>query len=414
MTLKLRSAGSIAGSVLSVFLVTGATALADPPPSPGHSGEHHQAICPAAAKPGIARCHADVVTDAAGKPYAGSGPGGGYVASDLQSAYKLDGAAGPSATNGAGNTIAIVDAYDDPTAFADLQTYRSATGLPPISDCPVSGATTPCFQKVNQSGGSTPPAVNASWAQEIALDVEMASAICPKCNILLVEANSAYLTDLGTAVDRAATMGATTISNSYGGNEFFGETSYDHFYSHGSTPITVSSGDSGYGAEYPATSPGVIAVGGTTLNAASNTRGWNETAWSGAGSGCSGVEPKQSWQLSPAIDTRCSGREEADVSAVANPNTGVSVYDSTPYAGQSGWMVFGGTSVAAPIVASVYTLAGGNATPSALYAKRSSLFDVTTGSNGRCRKDPLVCTAGTGWDGPTGLGTPNGIAAFQP
>ena len=188
----------------------------------------------------------------------------------------------------------------------------------------------------------------------------MASAICPNCHILLVEANSSSFTNLAAAVDTCgATSGVVAISNSYGGSEFRQETqpAYDGHYNHPGKAITASSGDDGYGVQFPAASQYVTAVGGTSLSRASNTRGWTESAWSGAGSGCSRYIAKPAWQH----DTGCARRTVADVSAVANPSTGVAVYDSTPFGGASGWMVFGGTSVSAPIVASVYALAGNGA-----------------------------------------------------
>ena len=324
----------------------------------------------------------------------------GFGPADLQSAYAL-----PSSTAGAGQTVAIVDAYDDVTAEHDLGVYRAQYGLSP---CTTANG---CFKKVNQTGGSTPPSANASWGQEIALDLDMVSAVCPNCHILLVEANSATFVDLGTAVNEAAALGANAISNSYGGGESSAETtSYDAYYNHPGHAITVSSGDSGYGVQYPAASRYVTAVGGTSLVRASNARGWTETVWSGAGSGCSAYEPKPSWQT----DTGCARRTVADVSAVANPSTGVAVYDSTPYQGRSGWMVFGGTSVAAPVIGAVYALAGNGSTindGSYPYGHLSSLFDVTSGSNGSCGSSYL-CTGKTGYDGPTGNGTPNGAAAF--
>jgi subtilase family serine protease len=311
----------------------------------------------------------------------------------------------PSATNGAGKTVAIVDAYDDKTAENDLGVYRVQFGLAP---CTTANG---CFKKVNQTGGSTPPAANASWGQEISLDIDMVSAICPNCHILLVESNTASFADLGTAENTAASLGANAISNSYGGGESSAETTtYDAYYNHPGHAITVSSGDSGYGVQYPAASQYVTAVGGTSLARASNARGWNETVWSGAGSGCSAYETKPSWQT----DTGCARRTVADVSAIADPNTGVAVYDSTPYGGQSGWMVFGGTSVASPLIGSVYALAGNGSTVnygSYPYGHLSSLFDVTSGSNGSCG-GTYLCTGKIGYDGPTGNGTPNGAGAF--
>jgi subtilase family serine protease len=245
----------------------------------------------------------------------------------------------------------------------------------------------------------------------------MVSAICPNCHILLVEASSNSLANLGAAVNEAGTLGATEISNSYGGNESSSDTSpngYDaSFFHHPGIAITASSGDNGYGVEYPAASQYVTAVGGTSLTPASNARGWLETAWSGAGSGCSAFDPRPSWQ--PTFG--CGNRIVADVSAVADPSTGVTVYDSYSSLGRSGWMVFGGTSVASPIIASVYALAGNAASVDYgsnpySYAHTTSLNDVTSGSNGTCGISTYLCIAGPGYDGPTGLGTPNGTRAF--
>jgi subtilase family serine protease len=295
-----------------------------------------------------------------------------------------------------------VDAYDDPTAEADLARYRGQFGLPA---CTTAGG---CFRKVNQTGGAAPPAVDRGWAQEISLDLDMASATCPGCRILLVEASSSSFANLAQAVDTAAALGANAISNSYGGSEFSAEASstYNGHFNHPGIAITVSSGDAGYGVEFPAASQYVTAVGGTSLTRGGGTRGWSETAWSGAGSGCSAYIAKPSWQR----DSGCARRTVADVSAVADPQTGVAVYDSTRYQGASGWMVFGGTSASAPIVAGAYAQGGGSA-PSKSYANPAALWDVTSGSNGACSVTYL-CTAGPGYDGPTGLGTPNGTGAF--
>jgi subtilase family serine protease len=234
----------------------------------------------------------------------------------------------------------------------------------------------------------------------------MASATCPNCKILLVEANSNAFTDLAAAEDTAARLGATVISNSYGGSEFSQETSstYNSHFNHPDAAITVSTGDAGYGVEFPAASQYVTAVGGTSLSKSGTT--FSERAWSGAGSGCSAYVPKPTWQK----DTGCARRTVADVSAVADPNTGVAVYDSYRYQGAAGWMVFGGTSASAPIIAGAFALGGGTS-PSEPYGHTGSLHDVTSGSNGNCSV-AYLCTAGTGFDGPTGLGTPNGVAAF--
>jgi subtilase family serine protease len=324
----------------------------------------------------------------------------GYGPTDIQGAYKL------STSSGAGRTVAIVDAYDLPTAESDLATYRSNFGLPP---CTTANG---CFRKINQTGGTTPPAANSGWGGEIALDIDMVSAACPQCKILLVEATSASNANLGIAVNQAASQpGVVAVSNSYGGPESSSDTSYDNsYYKHSGIAVTASSGDSGYGTSYPADSPFVTSVGGTSLNRASNARGWTESAWSGAGSGCSTYEAKPSFQH----DTGCARRTMADVSAVADPNTGVAVYDSYQ---TSGWQVYGGTSASSPIIASVFA----TATPPAAgvypvqypYANTAALFDVTSGSNGSC-SPTYLCKGAAGYDGPTGLGSPNGSAAFGP
>jgi subtilase family serine protease len=202
------------------------------------------------------------------------------------------------------------------------------------------------------------------------------------------------------------------ISNSYGGPEYASETSDEAtYYNHLGIAVTASAGDSGYGAEFPAASQYVTAVGGTTLYQASNTgsRNATETVWSGTGSGCSTRITKPSWQTDPG----CPRRTIGDVAAVADPTTGVWVYDTTRYNGQSGWLVFGGTSVSSPIIASIYALAGNTAVRSGSgpYANATALFDTTSGSNGSCGGSYL-CTGKVGYDGPTGLGTPNGSGAF--
>jgi subtilase family serine protease len=335
----------------------------------------------------------------------------GYGPDDLQDAYGLAGAA---ASNGAGKTIAIVDAYDDPNAEADLAKYRSYYGL---SSCTTANG---CFKKVSQTGSTTAlPSADSGWAEEISLDLDMASAVCPNCNILLVEAKSATMANLGTAVNRAVTLGAKYVSNSYGGSESSSDTSYDSsYFNHPGVAITVSAGDEGYGAEYPAASKYVTSVGGTALKTSSTTRGWTETVWNtssteGTGSGCSAYDAKPTWQT----DTGCSKRTISDVSAVADPATGVSVYDS--YGVTAGWYTFGGTSASSPIIAAVYALAGtpGSSTYPASYpyahAGTSALNDVTSGSNGTCSSSAsYLCTARSGYDGPTGVGTPEGTSAF--
>ena len=312
----------------------------------------------------------------------------------LQQAYQL-----PSTVAGAGRTVAIVDAYDDPNVEADLAIYRAAYGLPA---CTTANG---CFKKLNQSGvqGSYPTA-DTGWAGEISLDVDTVSAICPLCHITLVEANSNSDADLLPAEQTAGAQNPTSISNSWGGSEFSTEHNYDSYFSYAGIPVTVSTGDAGYGATWPSSGPGVIAVGGTVLTPDGSARGWSETAWSGANSGCSAYEAKKSWQT----DSGCTKRTTADVSALAW-SPGETIYNTY---GDTGWDDFGGTSLASPIIASVYALAYPAKSISATYADHSSLFDVTSGSNGSCAPNTYLCTGVTGYDGPTGLGTPCGIAGF--
>jgi hypothetical protein len=370
-------------------------------------------VCPKPTSPGKASCHALRRNDVGGgaHPKATVSYEKGFTPSGLQSAYKIT----PGAT---AKTIAIVDAYDNPNALQDLKVYRQRFGL-------AGGAR---VTKMNQSGQvvetldtttgnitagtGLPPSPNVGWGQEIALDLDMASAICPGCNILLVEANSNSFANLGAAVDTAARQNVGSISNSYGANEFLGEASFQSHYNHPGIAITVSSGDNGYGVEFPAASRYVTAVGGTSLTTNGTT--WSETVWSGAGSGCSAYIAKPSWQT----DRGCANRTVADVSAVANPNTGVAVYDSYGSTGGANWYVFGGTSVSAPIIASVYAQASNPITYGERpYAHTSWLNDVVSGSNGKCttrksRSKAYLCTGVPGYDGPTGLGTPKGTTAF--
>jgi subtilase family serine protease len=343
-------------------------------------------VCGAVGR-GYARCQAWIRSDIKGviRPNTPAG----YGPSDLQAAYSLT---SYSAGNGSGQTVAIVDAYDDPNAASDLGAYRSQYGLPPCT------SSSGCFTARKYTSQT-----NTGWAEEESLDVDMVSAICPNCKILLVEAASPSTAAL-SAAEKYATSHASYVSNSWSGDE--GATSYDGDYNISGVAITAATGDSGYNrtAQWPAILPSVIGVGGTSLTSISPR---NETAWSGAGSGCSKIYSKPMFQS--GLNTSCPKRAQADASADANPDTGVAVYDTFH---ANGWLVFGGTSVATPITASVFALAGDTATnnPGKLYSQPSRLNDVTSGSNGGCAA-PL-CVAGHGWDGPTGLGTPNGIGAF--
>ena len=375
----------------------GATAQAQSATALERSGNvFHKAACSHVVAPGEAYCHAHVVTDPAGNEKEGkngtAAPNvtpSGLSPANLKAAYKVAG-------TGTG-TIAIVDAYGYPNAEADLNTYRAQYGLGPCTSA------NGCFLKVDQNGGTSYPRNNTGWAQEQALDIDMASAMCPTCKILLVQSNSATLANLAAAVNTAANLGAIVISNSYGGGEA-GSSAYVSAYNKPNIAVTVSSGDSGYGVQFPASAPGAIAVGGTHLVVASGTRGWAETAWNGAGSGCSAIYGKPVFQT----DSLCGNRTEADISAVADPATGVAVYGPTGTGTKSGWLVFGGTSVAAPLVGGIY--AAYNIHPQAAAGIWTNhgvgLNDVTVGSNGTCGTS--LCNAGVGYDGPTGWGTPNG------
>ena len=278
------------------------------------------------AKSGYATCYAQLLS---GAKRSGAQPAG-LGAAAIRSAYNL------SRRAGGGTTVAIVTGYDDPTALSDLATYRAKYQL---AACTWKNG---CFRKVNQRGGSTLPKANANWAVETSIDIEMVSAACPRCNILIVEADTSSMVDLGNAVNYAATQHVAAISNSYGSSDMSQHSSYNH----PGIAVVAAAGDTGYGAGAPAAYSTVIAVGGTTLRRANNARGWTETAWSGGGSVCAHTA-KPAWQIS----TKCAGKVVADVSAVADPNTGVAVYAGTKLYGIVGWQVSGGTSVAAPIIA---------------------------------------------------------------
>lgn len=298
----------------------------------------------------------------------------GLHPADLQNRYAL-----PSAR--AGGIVAIVDAYDDPQAESDLAVYRSAFGLPPCT------TNTGCFKKVTEQGQTASyPAPDAGWDEEISLDLDMVSAACPNCKIVLVEANSPTFDDLGAAVDTAAKMGAIAISNSYYGPEWSGETAYDKHYNHPGIAIAVSAGDQ-VSSFYPAVSPNVTAVGGTSLSTSSGA--WNEIAWQYTGQGCSLYEPKPDWQG----NNGCQGKRSMnDLATVADPQTGVAMYDSTA----GGWLVGGGTSVGAPLIAAAYALSGNPQGPSYSYWHRSAFYNVS----------------GDGYTLATGLGTPNGVSGL--
>ncbi len=348
---------------------------------------------------------------------------GGLTPALLHAAYSLPTATFPASQQ----TIAVVDAFNDPTAEADLAVYDKEFGLPA---CTTSNG---CFRKLNEQGKTSPlPATSGGWSTEITLDVQMAHAICQSCHVMLVEANSTSFADLGAAVNAAVSAGATEVSNSYGGAEESGYSAYNAPYDHPGVVITVSAGDCGYynegcrgdteAANFPASSPDVVAVGGTSLSKSGET--WSSTVWEGTGSGCSTVFTAPPWQSEVAhfSETACgSGRSVGDVSAVANPYTGVDIYDATPDGNSgdpTGWQIVGGTSAASPIVAAEFGLAGGaqgvEYPASTLYShigESKALYDVTSGSNGSCT-GATACKAAAGYDGPTGVGSPVGLSAF--
>ena len=381
--------------VAMLSLATAGAAQATP-------GKHAQRVC-AATSGATAACLAKVIVDSKGAVPASTSPAPGALdPSELQSAYTLGG------LKSGGRTVAIVDAYGYPNLERDLNVYRSQFGLGACTK------TNGCLTVLNQTGGTTAPRFNAGWAGETALDVDAVSASCPDCKILVVQANSASFADLGTAVNTAASKNPSAISNSYGGGDA-ADTTYGKYYNHPGIAVTASTGDSGYqGGSYPASSSYVTAVGGTSLVAASNSRGWRETVWSGAGSGCSTYNTALA--AASTYNTGCTKRAMADVAAAADPSAGgLAVYYPTSKSAST-WAQVGGTSESAPIIAAVYALSG-NTGSSTVYANAipyghpGNLNDVISGSNGTCPTTQW-CTARSGWDGPTGLGTPNGAGAF--
>jgi subtilase family serine protease len=350
---------------------------------------------------GAWQCKAHVVVDSHNriKPFAtpsGLGP------ADLASAYHLNAAKTSTAT------IAIVDAFNYPNAESDLASYRSQFGLPA---CTTANG---CFKKVNQNGATSPLPANSpagdDWTVEAALDLDLASAACPTCKLILFEAADDQGNGLFIAQNAAAaTAGVVSISNSWGGPSAGNDASLDaQFFTHSAAINTfVASGDSGNtgnSPDYPSTSLHVIGVGGTHLVRASNTRGWTETAWNGAGSSCSKLLAKPAFQ-SVVPTAACTKRAAADISAVADPNTGLAVFN----AGSGGFIVVGGTSASSPFVAGVYArygISGATHDASYAYGHTTEFFDITSGTNGNCTS--ALCRAATGWDGPTGIGSPNG------
>jgi subtilase family serine protease len=390
-----RRAAWTALAAAAALTLTGTPALA----SAHTAGLGSHRACAASRQPGTMSCLVLIKNGVTAHRQAYFGrnqpTGDGYGPPSLQNAYKL-----PSTTAGAGESVAVIDAYNDPDAAANLAAYRKAWGQAACNTATEAG----CLTVTNQKGKASPLPANSGstgWATEESLDVDMVSAICPKCHIYLVEANSASTANLGTAVNSAVkVLGVDFVSNSYGGSESSTELSYDsQYFNHPGVAITASAGDSGPGVSYPAASQYVTSVGGTTLTKAPGTsRGWTETPWAGGGYGCSVYEPEPSWQT--AYTTGCTTkRSDNDVAAVADPNTGVAIYDTYD---QGGWLEVGGTSVSSPIIASVYALAGtpasGTYPASYPYLDPSGLFDLSP--------------TGNPYYQPVGLGSPDGTSSF--
>jgi len=366
---------------------------------------------------GPIRCHARVQVSRAGGQssiVAHAATPTGFGPPDLQSAYNIN----PNVTAVAKPTVAIIDAYGYAAIESDLAAYRSYYGL---SACTIANG---CLKVVNQQGLATPlppnPPANDDWTVETALDIDMVSAACPKCNILVIQATNNQGDGLYVAQNAAAMLGATVISNSWGGPENPQATAADTataegYFAHPGIAIFVSAGDNGYndlqvpagqatGPDYPATSSHTIAVGGTRLVRDASPRGWSETAWAQGGSACSLSIPKPAYQTA----SPCAHKATADIAAVGDPATGLAVYN----AGKGGWISVGGTSASSPFIAAIFAATGNGAQTSGAFiaSKASKLYDVTSGNNSAgaaCGTGTLLCTAAAGWDGPTGYGTPN-------
>jgi subtilase family serine protease len=375
-----------------VFVLASFATPAIAQPTSAGSGPSHKPVC-GAAPTGLARCHALVATTRDGvTPDASTSPTG-LSPTTIKSVYGFS----TSATAGAGTTIAIVDAYDDPSAEADLNVFSSQYGL---ASCTTANG---CFTKVDQNGGTRYPRKNTGWALEISLDVQWAHAVAPGAKILLVEAASASFTNLLAAEDYAKTH-ASYVSNSWGGSEFSGEASYDSHFAQSGVSFFVSAGDSGLPADYPSASPNVISVGGTTLHFVSGAFA-SETGWSGSGGGCSIYETATSAQssFSQYPQVGCNGkRATPDVSLDADPASGVSVYDSTGYQGQSGWFAVGGTSASAPMWAARSAVAGTTMNSAYVYGGSITYRDITAGNNGAaCLVGYDLVTGRGSWVGAT-------------
>jgi subtilase family serine protease len=372
--------------------------------------DHARRVCPVSTSPIYAECMSWVATTAKGVPLTSLTAPPGYGPGKFHAAYAV-----PTTTPASAHqTIAIVGAYNNKYLYADLQVFIAQYRLPPLPKCE-RRSQLHCFVKVNQQGHKTPlPPGDVGWGMEAALDVQTAYGMCQNCRIEVVEASTASFTDFTHAVNTAVARGADVVSNSYGS---YGYDCAVPGYDHPQVAIVVSSGDAGFGIACPAVMNTTVSVGGTTLNLKGDNTYLSEQVWNGSGSGCSSISLAQAWQVANAnwAAIGCgSDRGMNDVSADADPQTGAAIYDSY---GMPGWIQLGGTSLSAPLIAGVYALAGNSATynypAQTVYASPSSLHDVTTGSNGTCSPAfPLRCQAGSGYDLPTGMGSPNGLGGF--
>jgi subtilase family serine protease len=373
---------ALLAAVVALGSVAGSAAA---PRSPVDTMLHgrSQAVCPGPHTPGHAFCTAHVI------PHASSSPVGLSPAT-MKGVYSFS----TSNTAGAGQTIAIVDAYDLPTAESDLNKFSSTFGLPA---CTTANG---CFKKVNQTGGSSYPRYNAGWGLEIALDIEWAHAIAPGAKILLVEASTNSFANLLKAEDYAAAH-ADYVSNSWGGSEFSSESSFDSHFSRTGVSFFVSAGDAGLPAEFPSASPKVISVGGTTLHFSSSGTFTSETGWSGGGGGCSLYETATSAQrkFSGYAQVKCGGkRATPDLSLDADPKSGAAVYDSSRYQGQTGWYQIGGTSLSSPMVAGRAAVSGAVVKAAYVYGSAITFRDITSGNNGAsCLVGYDLCSGRGSW-----------------
>lgn len=376
----------------------------------------YKGLCGEPINDGRASCAAEIVTDSQGNPLSTIATPNGLSPEQLHKAYGLPCTPGgpigwqcDTPSTFGPRIVAVVVAYHSPTLESDLAVYSSQFGLPPCTKA------NGCLTVVNQEGNTSPlPAgVVGEWAGEEALDVQTLHAICQTCKILVVETNTNYMYDLSLGVRRAGLMGATAINNSYAASERYGANllQFEPYYSLPGIFVVAASGDWGYGAWYPASSNNVIGVTGTSLFLRNDNTYGSEVAWNLTGSGCSDLFDAFPFQTSlPNWQAMGCGAKRgiADVSAVGDPRTGIAIYNTTASHGRTGWYIAGGTSLSSPIIAAALAMqeASNNGTgASYIYENPTKFRDVTQGGNGGCSN--ASCKAGVGYDGPTGIGSPN-------